>query len=304
MDMSVVLTQMGILVFIMLVGFVCAKLKITGPEFNKYSSSLVMNVLLVFTILHSFTSTDMEMSFSQIAVAVGAFTVLLAICFVLGLVVARILKLRGDQKGLAVSLVFFPNTAFIAFPLIEAIYGAEGLLVASLANIPFNLLLYTVGTSLVSGSGEGMNLKSALSAPFVATVAAVIFFLSGLKLPEPVVQAFGTLGRATAPMSMLIVGTSLGGVALNKVFTNWRVYVLSFARLIVSPILVWFILKWFIADKMLMDIIVIVAAAPAAMMLSIFAITYEKDEVLASQSVFISTVFCAATVPFIMWLLL
>ncbi len=304
MDMSVVLTQMGILVFIMVVGFVCAKLKITGPEFNKYSSSLVMNVLLVFTILHSFTSTDMEMSFSQIAVAVGAFTALLAISFVLGLVIAKILKYKGDQKGLAISLVFFPNTAFIAFPLIEAIYGAEGLLVASLANIPFNLLLYTVGTSLVSGSGEGMNLKSALSAPFVATVAAVIFFLSGLKLPDSVVQAFGTLGRATAPMSMLIVGTSLGGVALNKVFTNWRVYVLSFARLIISPILVWFLLKWFIADKMLMDILIIVAAAPAAMMLSIFAITYEKDEVLASQSVFISTVFCAATMPLIMWLLL
>lgn len=304
MDMSTVLTQMGILVFIMVVGFVCAKLKITGPEFNKHSSSLVMNVLLVFSILHSFTSTDMEMSFSQIAVAVAAFSGLLLISALLGFGIARLMRLKKDQKSLAACLVFFPNTAFIAFPLVEAIFGAEGLLVASLSSIPFNLILYTLGTALVSGDGKAMNLKNALSAPFVATIIAVALFLSGIKLPVPVVQSFGTLARATAPMSMLIVGTSLGGVALNKVFTNWRVYVLSFVRLIVAPILTWFVFKWFIVDKMLLDILVIIAAAPAAMMLTVFAVTYEKDEVFASQTVFISTVCCAASMPFIMWLLL
>ena len=35
MDMSQVVSQMGILVFIMVVGFVCAKIGLTGPEFNR-----------------------------------------------------------------------------------------------------------------------------------------------------------------------------------------------------------------------------------------------------------------------------
>ena len=34
MDMAPVLTQMGILVFIMAVGFFCTKIGVTGPEFT------------------------------------------------------------------------------------------------------------------------------------------------------------------------------------------------------------------------------------------------------------------------------
>ena len=53
MDMSPVLTQMGILVFIMAVGFLCTKLGVTGPEFTRSASKVVLNVLLVFTIFNS-----------------------------------------------------------------------------------------------------------------------------------------------------------------------------------------------------------------------------------------------------------
>ena len=38
MDMAPVLTQMGILVFIMAVGFFCTKIGVTGPEFTRSGS--------------------------------------------------------------------------------------------------------------------------------------------------------------------------------------------------------------------------------------------------------------------------
>ena len=66
MDMTQVLSQMGILVFIMVVGFVCAKLGVTGPEFNRRLSGVVMNVLLVFTVLYSVMNTDIEMDLAEL----------------------------------------------------------------------------------------------------------------------------------------------------------------------------------------------------------------------------------------------
>ena len=51
MDMTEVVSQMGILVFVMIVGFVCAKLGVTNSDSNKHLSNIVMNVLLVCTIL-------------------------------------------------------------------------------------------------------------------------------------------------------------------------------------------------------------------------------------------------------------
>ena len=68
MDMTPVLTQMGILVFIMAVGFVCTKLGVTGPEFTRSGSKVVLNVLLVFTILNSVTSAELELSLADIGI--------------------------------------------------------------------------------------------------------------------------------------------------------------------------------------------------------------------------------------------
>lgn len=66
--MTPVFTQMGILVFIMAVGFACAKLGVAGPEFTRSGSKIVLNVLLVFTILNSVTSAEMALSLADIGI--------------------------------------------------------------------------------------------------------------------------------------------------------------------------------------------------------------------------------------------
>ena len=84
MDMTQVLSQMGILVFIMVVGFVCAKLGVTGPEFNRRLSGVVMNVLLVFTVLYSVMNTDIEMDLAELGLATLSFFVMFIVMSVIG----------------------------------------------------------------------------------------------------------------------------------------------------------------------------------------------------------------------------
>ena len=70
MNLSVVFAKMAMLVLIMLLGYLCARIGITGPEFNKRVTPLVMNVLLTATILNSvlsvpdFTGRDMSITSS------------------------------------------------------------------------------------------------------------------------------------------------------------------------------------------------------------------------------------------------
>ena len=56
MNLSVVFAKMAMLVLIMLLGYLCARIGITGPEFNQRVTPLVMNVLLTATILNSVLS--------------------------------------------------------------------------------------------------------------------------------------------------------------------------------------------------------------------------------------------------------
>ena len=304
MDMTPVLTQMGILVFIMAVGSLCTKIGVTGPEFTRSGSKVVLNVLLVFTILDSVSSADMELSLSAVGVDLLAYFALIFISAALGLLCAKLIGGRRDRSGIATFAVAFSNTVFVGFPVIESIYGSEGILVATLSNVPFNLLVYTMGVAMINGSAKGMNVKNAISAPLVATIIAVAFFMTGIKLPDPVVQCFDIIGGGTVPMSMLVVGASLGSISAKQALSDWRVYVVSFVRLIVSPLVTWLVLRLFIHDEMLLGVSVILAACPTAMIATALAIRGNRDEAYASQIIFVSTVLSAVTMPLMIWLLL
>lgn len=305
MDISAIITQMAILVILMLVGFVCAKLKVTGPAFNKAASPVVMNVLLVATILNSVMNSEISLSFGAILRIILLMFVALILCGAVGALLPRLFRIKGDDGGLATMMIMFSNTVFVAFPVIQSIYGQEGIFYASMSNIPFNILMYTYGLAKVRGSIKGWeDLKNMFSPPLIATLVAVAIFLTRIPIPAFIAKTCSTLGSATIPMSMLVVGTSLGSVAIRDVFLDWRIYVISAARLLVCPVLVWVLMRLFVADKMTLDILVILASAPVAMIASVFTIRYGKNETLASKGVFISTIFSAVTMPFMIWLLL
>lgn len=304
MDMTQVISQMGILVFIMVVGFACAKLGVTGPEFNRRLSGVVMNVLLVFTVLYSVMNTDIEMDLAELGLATLSFFVMFIVMSVIGFVTAKLLKPGPEREGLTFFGVTFANTVFLGFPVIEALYGSDGLFIAAISNIPFNLMAYTVGLGAVKGFKGGLSLKKAISPPLVASILAVLLFLSGWEVPEIVKDAFGAMSGATIPMSMLIVGTSLGSVSLRGAAGNWRVAVVVITKLLVAPVIVWLVVRALVTDELLLGVIVILASAPPAMLATIFAIQAGKDEGYASECVFIGTVLSAVSMPFVIWLLL
>ena len=51
--------------------------------------------------------------------------------------------------------ITFSNAGYMGFPLIEALFGAEGLLYASIFNTFFNILLWTAGVALLAPGSRG-----------------------------------------------------------------------------------------------------------------------------------------------------
>ena len=302
MELQAILNQMGILVAIMLAGFVCAKLGVTGPAFNRANSGVVMNVLLVCTILASSMTSTLDMDVLEVLELTGLSVLVLVISGAVGLVLPRLLRIPKVDSGIVFFAVMMMNSVFVAFPVIEAMYGSDGIFFASMSNVPFNLLAYTVGVGSIRGDKGGMNLKKAMTPPLIATIVGVIILLSGIRMPSIVVQTCSTIGKATVPMSMLVIGTSLGGFPVKEALSDWKVYVISFVRLIVCPVLTWLLLRLFITDSMTLGVFTVLASAPTAMLASVFSIQYDKNEKLASQCVFISTVFSAVTMPLLIWL--
>lgn len=303
MEIAPVLEKMASLVLLMLVGFVCAKLHVTGPEFNARVNPVVMNVLLVATVLNSALSAQSAPSGAVLLQYVGGSTAMLLLCAAISWCLPALLRVRREDAGVLRLLVTFSNNAFVGLPVVQAVFGTEAVFYASLSNIPFNVLLYTAGVAQLRGDGMHFHWRQLVNAPLVATLLAVLLILTHPTVPAVLTDTISTLGASTTPISMLVIGTSLGGIPLQRAFGDWRVYAASLVRLIVCPVATWLLLRLFTSDQMLLGIPVLLAACPAAMVITVLCLRAGKDEAFSSEVIFMSTVLSAATIPLIIWLL-
>ena len=304
--MSAAAITMLKMVLMMLVGFVCAKLKVTGPEFNKYASSLMANVLLSATILKSIISLETTVSNGTLFYVFALYFIMMGIAYVLAKIMSKLLPATEGDRAVLLCLAMYMNVAFIGFPLVDAVYGpGEASFYACLSAMPFNMLMYSAGViSLRGKSAEKIGFKFLLNAPLIATLIGVVVFLAKISVPELLSDTISTLAGATVPISMIILGTSLGNISFKAAFDDWRIYVFCAVRLIICPIVVFYALSLFVVNEMLVGVITILSATPSAVVLTPLSIQYDKNEHLCSKGVFISTVLSAVTLPLIIGLLL
>lgn len=295
---------MGLLVSMMLVGYVAAKAGVTGPSFNKSVSPVVMNILLSFTVFNAIMRSSMDFSIVKVAEICLYQFLIFAMSLAVGYLVSKLIRLKDDEFSVALFVSILSNTVFVAFPLVIAMYGNTGLFYASITNIAFNIVAFTLGIFIISGDKKHMSIKSMLSPPLVVTVLSLLILLIGIPMPEFVMQLSSTMSSATVPMSMIVIGTSLAAVPVKNAISDWRVYVISIVRLLILPTLTYFIMKALCNDPVIIGTIVILASGPAAILVNIFCINFNKNEDFASKNVFISTVLSSVTMPLIisLWL--
>ena len=79
MAVGPVLSKMIVLVLLMLIGYFCSKLGVTGPEFNRRANPVVINVFLVGTILNAVLSSQQRASGAVLAQYLGVSVLLFAV---------------------------------------------------------------------------------------------------------------------------------------------------------------------------------------------------------------------------------
>ena len=297
--MIVLIEKMALLVMLLALGYLCARLKLVGPEFNKGLSKLVINVFLAGMILSSVINKKLEMTGGDVAFGLLMMTLSMLICVGIGWLSPTLLRIKDGDKGMYRILAAFMNNGFMGFPLVAAVYGENTVFFASLSNIPFNLLLYTVGVMLLQKGDKStkFSIKSVINVPIVATLIAFVIFIFEIPMPKLVDDVADTLSAATVPLSMMCVGLSLGSVSLKEALLQPRLYGISLVRLLICPLAVWLVLRIFITNPVILGTIVLLSACPSAIICTILGIQYGRDGVESSEAIFISTMLSMITIP-------
>ncbi len=305
MNFSAVIQQMGVLFLIIGLGYAAAKAKLFPANTNRSLAQLVIYITNPCTVLYSVLGKDRGLSNNQVLLLTLIAVVFFAVVIAAGLILPRVLRCPRETRGMYAFMVTFSNMGFLGFPVVSALYGADAVFYASIFNLIFQLVVYTYGVWLVGGAKGGFRLqwKTFLSPIILASIFAYICYLTDLKAPSFVVKTLEMLASVTSPVCMLVIGIALAAVPLGRVFRNWRLYVISFVKLLGLPLLAYAILRPFVTHPLILGITVVIAAMPVATMSTLLASKYGADEELAAGGVFLSTLMSLATIPVLMWVL-
>jgi predicted permease len=123
----------------------------------------------------------------------------------------------------------FGNTSFIGIPVIQALYGEEGLKTVMLVDQPGFIALSTVGilvANFYSGSKDSLlkHLTKIIKfPPFIAFIIALILNAFSIEIPKEIDETLLKLGSTTVPLALVSVGSQMKWKKLK----NKKVFIFS-----------------------------------------------------------------------------
>lgn len=298
MQNSQLVNQVMVLFIIMMVGFYAKKMKFLNNTVDKGLSELLLNITLPFMIVTSFNiKYEATMVNNAQKILFYSFLIHISLIFISKML---FFKFPKNKQQVFRFITIFCNVGFMGYPVLEGIYGSIGVFYAAIFNIPFNLLVWTVGVMLYTGEKDFKSMRKAMANPaLIAVFIGIILFVFSIKLPLPIETSLKLVGSTTTPISMIIIGSMLAEMQFKNIFSDVSIYYATVVRLLIVPMIVYIVLKFLKADELLLNICVILQAMPAAVTTAIIAEKYDGDALLASQCVFITTIVSLITIPIV-----
>ena len=300
------LSKMLMLCLFLCVGILCSRLKIIDEQGNRAINKLVLYICAPALMIYSVLDSKLDYSVGDVLLLLLYAFIFNLLALLLGWIFARVFCRRKEQRGSFQLVASFGNVAFMGYPVVGAVYGSGAIFLASVCTMPFNLFLYSIGSILPSGQrGTGIPWKKVFINPaLISTLLAMVIFFADIHLPDLATDTIGYLANMVVPLSMIVIGSSLGMMDAKSVLLRWEYYAVSLVKLIIFPIVLFFLFRLFIHDEMILGLLLILALMPSAAMTSVLCAEYGGDRDFANGSIFISTVLSLATVPLVLYLLL
>ncbi len=215
---------------------------------------------------------------------------------------------KGRANRAVVLASAFGNVGFFGVPVLQFLFpdAHDAIAYSAVFIVSLNLMSWTVGSYVLTGDKKHVSLKRALVNPQTVTlVISLPLFFAGVSesdLPETVNTIIGYLADMTAPLCMIILGMRFALAPLVQLFKDYRVYIASFVKILVFPLMVYLVLMPFEMDEMLRVSLVLLSGMPAATINLNLAELYGADQTTAANSILMSTVLSIITIPVLMLL--
>jgi predicted permease len=291
---ATVAKQVLVLFILILVGLVCRKRDLLTRAGVDSISRFIIDVSLpcmaVTSLQRAFTPEIMQ---DIILVMMISLCVHTASFFVGRLLTRKMEPARGKVYHFA---ILFSNSGFLGIPVIQAAIGDGAVIYPIAFMIGVTIITWTFGISIFTGK-EGIKVRNIIKNPgVIGMLIGIGLFALQIRLPDIPLQALTMIGDITSPVSMIVVGANLAGIKL-KDLNDRSVYTQAFFRLVLLPMLLYFILQPANVDHEVLMSTVLLTGMPVAAITTVFAGQYGADAAYASKLIFVTTFLSIPSIP-------
>ncbi len=308
--MAEIFTIIAPVFIIMMLGFGLGKTKLFPEGSAPILISFVWYVAIPALLFRALAPKELPQASEMLLVL--SYYGALYVVYMLAMLLTRLLfGLSTAEQGTFAFVTCFGNAGFIGIPIVEGVYGEEGVRLLLMLVSFHSLTLLPVTTVVVEralNQGNGTNIlattfKSVRQNPIIIALVAGLSW-SALHIPVPIWldKVLELPAVAAAPVGLFAVGLSLSRVQIAGNITH---AVLAVAlKLAVLPLAV-FVTTYFLVGLPAMWCVVatLMAALPSGMIPYSFATKYGIGARRVATAVLISTAASAFTLSVVLFLI-
>ena len=301
MDIMVVFQTMLKLFLLLVLGFVLFKCHIFDECTNKKISALIVNVASPMLIISSIAGVEGSNK-SIVFLMIGAGILMYIGFIILGKIINRIFPFPKKDWPVYECMVVFANTGFMGYPVLLDVFGQEAVFYASLIHMAFNFFVYTYAIMCLTKGDDSefkLNFKQLLTPGIILIFVGIFIYLFDIQLPSVLMDTINSVGSLTAPLSMMMIGSSLAVYPIKDSFTDWRSYVFAFVRLMIVPFVTMIMCRLLHIDAYYANITIITNAMPVGSMVLMLATQYNANVKIVTRNIVVSTLLSVITIPIV-----
>lgn len=301
MDIMVVFQTMLKLFLLLILGFVLFKCHIFDEYTNKKISALIVNVASPMLIISSIAGVEGSNK-SIVFLMIGAGILMYIGFIILGKIINRIFPFPKKDWPVYECMVVFANTGFMGYPVLLDVFGQEAVFYASLIHMAFNFFVYTYAIMCLTKGDDSefkLNFKQLLTPGIILSFVGIFIYLFDIQLSSVLMDTINSVGSLTAPLSMMMIGSSLAVYPIKDSFTDWRSYVFAFVRLMIVPFVTMLICRLIHIDPYYANITIITNAMPVGSMVLMLATQYNANVKIVTRNIVVSTLLSVITIPIV-----
>ena len=283
MDIMVVFQTMLKLFLLLILGFVLFKCHIFDEYTNKKISALIVNVASPMLIISSIAGVEGSNK-SIVFLMIGAGILMYIGFIILGKIINRIFPFPKKD---------WPVYECMVVLRIQDLWDIH---------MAFNFFVYTYAIMCLTKGDDSefkLNFKQLLTPGIILIFVGIFIYLFDIQLPSVLMDTINSVGSLTAPLSMMMIGSSLAVYPIKDSFTDWRSYVFAFVRLMIVPFVTMIMCRLLHIDAYYANITIITNAMPVGSMVLMLATQYNANVKIVTRNIVVSTLLSVITIPIV-----